>query len=108
MNAIVKINSRAGLTDAFSQIHAVNFQRTLTVRMIHLVNLTAGAVAVTVCFVPPGETAVAGTAILWDFSIPANDFIEFGEGFVLPSSWTIQAKAGANNSIMIWVCGGEE
>ena len=96
------------LTNAFKTIYTVNNQRWFTVKSIHIANSSAGAVTVQVCFVFAGGSPAAGNAAIWNFSIPANDFIEWGAGLKLPPSATVQALASAGTSINLWISGVEE
>lgn len=111
MNAIVtqfQVSKLLALTNAFQIVHAVNYQRWLTVKNIHIANVTAGAITVQICFVFIGVTPISGNASIWNFSVPANDFIEFGEGQKLPPGTTVQALASAGASINVWLSGIEE
>ena len=88
-----------------TQVFAVAFQGQVVLSVIHIANVTAGAVTVQLCAVPAGGAVGVGSALLWAFSIPANDFVELGEGLVLLSGWTIQGLASAPNAITVTVCG---
>ena len=77
-------------------------------RNIHIANTSGGPVTVQVCFVFTGATAVQGNSALWSFSVPANDFIEWGDGQKLPPGASVQALAGAGAAVNIWVSGVEE
>lgn len=104
----VAISAFANLTIAEQTVHEVFSERKLTVSMIHIVNVTAGAVGVYMYFVPPAGAAEASNAALYNFSIPANDFIELGEGQILKSSVAIIASCSVDNAINIAVSGLEE
>jgi len=93
---------------SFVTIHTVNTTRWLRFENIHLVNATAVAVTVQFCIVPAGGAAAATNALLWNFSIPANDFIEFGEGLRLGPGGLVRGSAGAGNAITATVCGVEK
>lgn len=95
------------LTVAFQEVHAVHFQRTLTLRGIHVANVSAVAVKARVCACPKGVTPQASNALVWDFSIPSNDFVEFGEGFRIEPGGSLQASAEADNSLVIHFSGDE-
>jgi len=102
-----KISRQVTLSVAFQEVHSVDARRALTVNLIRLSNTTGGAVTVQVCYAPTGVAAAVGNAVLWDFSIPANDFIEFGEGDIVRNA-SVQAKASADNSVNIRLTGTEE
>lgn len=65
----------------------------ITLSSVHISNQSGSAVTVSVCEVQGGGTASAANALLWDFEIPANEFIEFGEGIVIVARASLQAKA---------------
>ena len=96
------------LSVAFQTVHAVNSGRWFTVRNIHIANSSGGAVTVQLCFVFVGATPTQGNSALWSFSVPANDFIEWGEGQKLPPGASVQALASAGASINVWLSGVEE
>jgi hypothetical protein len=102
-----KISRTVSLTTGFQLIHQTNAHRAFTLNMIRLTNVTAAAVTVQVCYAPTGQAASAANAVLWDFSIPANDFIEFGEGDIVRDA-SIQALASANDAVNIRISGTEE
>lgn len=104
----VPISKQITLTGAFQTIHTVYRTRQLTISVIHIANTTAGAITVQLCFVPPAGTAAQGNAALWDYSIPANDFIQLSEGQILGSEYTIQALASAGNAINLAISGRED
>ena len=103
-----QVSKSLALTTAFGLVHTVSANRWMTVRNVHISNTTAGAVPVQVCFVFPGSSPAAGNAALWNFSIPANDFIEWGDGQKLPPGTSVQALAGSGSAINLWLSGIEE
>jgi hypothetical protein len=107
-DSTVKIIKRAQLGTAFAIIHTVYNVRNLRVTMLHLVNTTAGAVTVQVCAVPPGGSPDITNALMWNFSIPANDLIEIADGLIMEASSTLQALAGAGGSITLQFSGLED
>lgn len=101
----IKANATLPLTNAFQTLYQNNNVLSLTVSIFRITNVTAGAITVSMCYVPPGGTANAANAVIWDFSVPANNFIEFGKGDIIDPSVSIQAKASANNSITVKLSG---
>ena len=93
---------------AFVTIYTVNNARWFRVENIHVANVTNAAVTVQICLVPFGGAASLANAALYNFSIPANDFIEFGQGINLGPSSFIRGQANAANAINVWVSGIEE
>ena len=87
------------LTTAFQSVAAVPPGVTYALKLIHLTNTTNAPRTVQVCYVPATDTPTQSNALLWDFSIPANDFLEFGEGDVLSAGSSIRAKASANTAL---------
>jgi hypothetical protein len=104
---IVRVSKQAQLGIAFATIYTVNYQRQFTASCIHLVNTTGGAVTVQLTAAGPGIAPATANALLWSFSIPANDFLEFGEGLILFSQWVVSGLASAPNAITAIVCGIE-
>jgi len=108
MIQIVKISKSVPLTMAFQTVCTAHFQRHLLIRNIHIVNTTANDVSVQVTMTPAGVAPGQAYSLLWDFNIPGNDFIEFGEGMdVLPGA-SISALASANNAMVLHLAGIEE
>lgn len=93
---------------AFSTLHTVDNARWFTVENIHIANTTADLVTVQLCLVPAGGAAAQSNALLYNFVVPANDFLEFGAGLRLGPSGLIRAQANAANAINCFVCGVEE
>ena len=92
---------------AFAPVYTVSFARWSTIKNIHIANSSAGAVAVKVCFVFQGLTPLQGNAALWNFSVPGNDFIEYGEGIKLPPGTSVQGLAASANVINLWLSATE-
>lgn len=89
-------------------IHTVKSPRWLTLSNIHISNTSGSAVTVSIFFVPSGASPAVGNAGVYSFSVPANDFIEFGEGQKLPPKASIQGLAGFANVVSVWVSGIEQ
>lgn len=104
----VEITETILLTVAVQTVHTVFYQRYLLVENIHVTNTSNVAATVRVCLVPEGGTALQSNALVWDLSIDGNKFLEFGEGLKLPPSSSLQASAGAANSVNLFLCGTEE
>lgn len=105
---VLRVNAQAQLGAAFAVVHAVGFHRQLTVTLIHIANTTANAATIRLCVHAPTGTATAATALLWDYSVPANDFIEIADGMILLSEWQIEARTGTAAAITVLVCGVEQ
>jgi hypothetical protein len=103
-----QVGKSLSLTTAFGLVHTVATNRWLTIKNVHISNFSAGPVAVQVCFVPSGASPVSGNSALWNFSVPANDFIEWGDGQRLPPGASVQALASAGTAINLWISGIEE
>lgn len=104
---VVRIGASLNLTGVFQTVHQVYKDRWLKVTMIHLCNTDAAAATVRLCIVPNGGTAVQTNAFLWDFSIPAHDMIEVGDGLLLAPSTLIQALSGSVGVVNLFVSGEE-
>lgn len=106
----IPISVQAQLTNALATIHVVGKQRTFTITNIHITNVGVVDTTVELCAYPltvPATTPSAVNALLWDFIVPANDFIELGEGLMFLSEYTIAAQAGVGNAINVNICGTE-
>jgi hypothetical protein len=100
---IAKRSGVAKLTAAFATVYTVYPAYWGRVSMIHLDNSTGSDVTVRLCLVAPSGTPIEDNAMLWDFTIPANDFIEFGDGYWLPPSSSLQASCSSDGAIkMHW------
>lgn len=96
------------LTVANQTVYSLYPQRWFTVKNIHVTNTTNVAATVRVCLVPSAGAAGQNNALVWDLSIDANKFIEFGEGLKFPPGSSLVAAAGAANSVNLFLCGTEE
>lgn len=96
------------LTNVFQTVYTARGNRRMRVTLIHLVNCANASRTVRVCLVDPGAVAAQANAILWDYVVPANDFIEFGEGQLLVPLMTVQALASVNNSVNLHISGIED
>lgn len=92
---------------AWEVVHTAHVQRWLYVRNIHICNVTAVDATVSVAICESGEVPSSSLAILYQFTLGGNEFIEFGEGILIPPSGTLYAAAGAVNSINIRLSGEE-
>jgi len=87
------------LTTSFAEI--LQSQKNLSLGMIHVSNFSGSAATVSFCEVRAGEEPGEGNSWLWGFTVPANDFIEFGGGMVLRGRAVLQGKASANSAINV-------
>lgn len=91
------------LTSGFTTVYTVQVNYWSKVTMIHLVNTTAAPVTVQLCSVAPGGTPTQDNALMWNFSIPANDLIELGDGYWMSSQMSLAAKCSVDGAInLIW------
>ncbi len=98
------------LTTSMSTLYTLPSSTNFTVTMLHICNVTGSAATVRLCLVPNGGSPTAANAILWDFSIAANDVQELLKGDIWidgAGPATIQAQASANTSINIKLAGIE-
>jgi len=99
----ITILPASGLVPIYFTPHITTF----TVSMIHISNVSSSGVNTRICLVPSGSAAAIGNALIWDISVPANDFIEFGKGDIYAAGYSLHGKASADNSINIKVAGIE-
>ena len=92
---------------SYSTLHTVNCARWMRVANIHLANTGATDQTVRLCRVISGGAAGTSNALLYDFTVPANDFIEFGEGLMLGPKDSLQGSADAANAIVATLGGVE-
>ena len=95
------------LTTSFSTVYTVPASTKFTVAMLHICNTTSGAVTIRVCVVPNAGSPSASNAILWDFSVAANDVLEIFKGDIWGVGVTLQALAASNTSINLKLSGIE-
>lgn len=88
-------------------IYTVPASTTLEIGTISIANTSTSAATCRVFLVPSGGTADQTTAILYDFSIPANGVIEgIGKGQVLAAAGTIQVRSGTASALTFTASGG--
>lgn len=104
----VRVTATVQLDVGFTVVHQVYSVRYLMVTMLHLVNCTAAPITVQVCVVPSGGTPAQANALMWDFSLPANDLIEIGDGLLMAPGSSLQALASAGASVNLTFSGLEE
>lgn len=103
----VRIAEQKALIVAWEPVYTAHVQRWLYVRNIHLCNITAVDATVSVAICESGEAPSSSLALLYQFTLAGNEFLEFGEGILIPPSATLYAAAGAINSINIRLNGEE-
>jgi hypothetical protein len=110
MNDIPQYQVSKSLTlgAAFATAYTSNFARWTTIRKILLANTTAGAVTVQLCFVIQGTSPSQGNAVLWNYSVPANTFVELGADQKLPPGTAVQALAGSANAVNLFLSAIEQ
>lgn len=95
------------LTAVTATLYTAPLAVTFIFKLIRVCNTSNAAVPVRLYFVPVNGAAAQSNAALYDFSVPANDFIEFGEGQVLLPGGLIQASAGTPAVVNVQVSGVE-
>lgn len=96
------------LTDAFQTVHTVGPQDRLTVERLFITNTSNGAKTVQVCFVPkttPATSPTAANALLWDYSLNANTYVDIELSYILSPDYTVQALASASNVVNVFLTG---
>jgi len=93
---------------AFTVVHTVAPLRWLSVRLIHVVNVSGGPVTVNFCAVPPGGTPTAANALLWTYKLDADQYLRFSDDDIFPPGYSLQCQASAANSINVKLAGIEE
>ena len=104
---IVRVSAKKALAVAWEAVHTVHEQRWFRVSNIHVANITAVDATVSVALCASGESPSASVALLYQFTLGGNEFLEFGEGLLVTPSGSIWAAAGALTSINIFVNGEE-
>ena len=89
-NTLKDLGSYA-ITTGFGTAYTVPGATKFVTGTFHIVNTTQNTITVRFC--KNGDTA--DNALLWDFPILANDFIEFGKGLLFAAAETIRIKASA-------------
>lgn len=84
-------------------IYTVPSATTAVLRNIHIANTTGSAATIRLTI---GATAV-GTALLYDFSVPANGTYDWSGFLVMAATETLRATGGTNNALTVTVSGVE-
>jgi hypothetical protein len=103
----VAIQAQLGAGFATLYTPATQSKRECVVSRIHLANTTGGAITVRICTVLPGGTPTQANALLWDYSIAANAYVEFGKDLVLLWGVSLQASASVGASVTLTFAGQE-
>ena len=106
MTNALKVVAPFAVQDSFSDIYTPGGGVTFTTGVIHIANTHTAAVTLELC-IDDGGGDVQTNALLWDISIPANDFIEFGQGIILAAGSSLSAKASVTDKIIINLSGIE-
>lgn len=94
------------LTDAFVQIFVpIAGHNYFQVGCIHINNVTTNVQTIRLCMVSSTDTPSISNSLLWDFSLEANNFIEFGEGKILLTDHSYYAMCGLNYACNIKISG---
>jgi len=102
---LIRVSAQAVLGSSWTQIFQAPFQSQVAVSIIHLANTSTGPLTVSLCAVPSGGSPAQGNALLYGFSIPANDFIELGDGLILLSGGYLTAQASFPAVISVFMSG---
>ena len=95
------------LTTSFQTVYTVPASTLFTVSMLHISNNTNVDRLVQVCVVPAAGSADSTNALMYDFSIAPNNFLELLRGDIWGAGVTLQAKASAGTSVTIRISGIE-
>ena len=87
------------LLTSFAVLYTVPAATKAVVALLRLVNTSGAAVTVRLCVVPSAGSPAVGNALLWDFSVAANDFIDMGRGLSLPAEASVRALASADSVV---------
>ena len=105
--ASVRVSTTVSLVGTFTVIHTVYKDRWFRVTCIHVANVTGADDTLQVCIVPSGGTPVSGSALVWNFTVPKNDFCEFGESLWLAPASSIQALCATPHALNFHLSGLE-
>jgi hypothetical protein len=100
--------SKSAVLVGTTALYTTSNSRWFSCSMIHVGNTSGAAVTVDVYLVPAAGAPLQTNALLYGFSVPANDFIEFGDGFWFPPGSSLQAKASSDSVIVFQVSGSEQ
>lgn len=95
------------VSPTFTTVYTVPSATKFTVSMLHLCNTTSSPVTVRVCVVPNAGSPTAANAVMWDFSVAANDILELFKGDIWGAGVTLQANASAGTAVNIKLSGIE-
>jgi hypothetical protein len=104
-----KVSTQKTLNSTSQEVWGVSSNRWLRCAVIHISNGGAVAAIVTVCLLPNATTVPAqGNALIWEFSLAANDFLEFGEGILMSPGYFLVALAAPDDVVLLQFSGIEE
>ena len=91
------------IPNSSTDIYTVPGSTTAILRNIHIANTTATAATIRLSI----GTIGVGTAILYDFSVPANGTYDWSGFLVMAAGEVLKAQGGTNNALCITVSGVE-
>jgi len=97
------VTSQITLSGSFQTVYQNISFSFLFINRIHICNTSASPVTVQICFVPQSGSPGQSNAALWNFTVAANDFIEWGKDEILPQGTTISALASTASVVNVFL-----
>ena len=91
------------IPNSSTDMYTVPGSTTAILRNIHIANTTNTAATIRLCI----GTIGAGTALLYDFSIPANGTYDWSGFLPMAAGEVLKAQGGTNNALTLTVSGVE-
>ena len=95
------------LTNSIVTIYTVPNDRNFTVSMMQLCNTSGNHVTLNLCVVPPGQAHSQTYAVLWDFTMAANDALRLLQGDIWKEGSKLTAVAGTGGVLNLRLSGVE-
>lgn len=94
---VMKVNQQVRLGTGWTMVYEVNSVHHLQVKNLHVNNAGNTPVNVWLCVVKPGNNPTEGNALLWNYTLSGNNFVETGKDAIVSPCKMIQAKASTAN-----------
>lgn len=91
------------IPNSSTDVYTVPSATTAAIRNIHIANTTASAATIRLSI----GTIGVGTALLYDFSVPANGTYDWSGLIVMAATEVLKAQGGTNNALCLTVSGVE-
>lgn len=95
------------LTTSIATLYTVPNDKNFTVSMLQICNTSGNHVTVNLCVVPPGAAHSQAYAVLWDFTVAANDALRLLQGDIWKEGAKLTGVAGTAGVLNVRLSGVE-